>query len=107
MPITVRQATLADLDTILQIRLASFLGTEQWQYRYPFYHEYPEDHAISARHRIETYLRDENGASGHVMLAEIPRDEESHVKVSIAWAVWTMPSSHNELVSAREAPALG
>ncbi|KAF4624968.1 hypothetical protein G7Y89_g13205 [Cudoniella acicularis] len=102
MLITVREATLADLDTILQIRLASFQGTEQWQYRYPFYHNYPEDHAISSRRRIEEYLKDETGASGHVMLAETPCSEDSEVKIPIAWAVWRMPSSHDELVSAAE-----
>jgi hypothetical protein len=102
MLVTVRQATLADLDTILQIRLASFHGTDEWQYRYPFYYKYPEDHAISARCRIEAYLKDENGASGRVMLAEVPCNEDSEVKIPIAWAVWKMPSSHDEILPAAE-----
>ncbi|KAF8865665.1 acyl-CoA N-acyltransferase [Acephala macrosclerotiorum] len=96
MLITIRKATWADLDTILEIRLASFQGGEQWQYRYPHYHKFPEDHAISARRRIEAYLKDETGASGHVMLAESTCDADSEVKITIAWAVWRLPSSSLE-----------
>jgi len=93
MLLTVRKATWADLDTILDIRLASFQGGEQWQYRYPYYYEYPEDHAISSRHRIEAYLRDETGASSVVMLAEAASEEGT---IPVAWSVWGMPNSHNE-----------
>lgn len=89
MAVTVRKATLKDLETVLEIRLESFFGSDEWRYRYPGYEEFKEDHDLAANGRILEYLLDETDKKGVIMLAEVDvRGGDKVGKYAISWSVW-------------------
>lgn len=96
MSITIRDAGTADIDALLEVRLASFPGDESWHYRYPYYREFPEDHAYYSKLRMEEKLADAVKGSKRVMLAEAPSNEDPEVIIPVALAIWVMPGWHTE-----------
>lgn len=92
--ISVRSATLNDLDTMTAIGLAALPDDPVWPYRYPFAAQFPEDHYKYSRIRYSEYLANVEAGAYAVMLAEAPSNENPDVKEIVAMSMWQLPGSH-------------
>jgi hypothetical protein len=91
--IRLRQATLADLDAMVDIALTAMPMDPQWNWRFPYQSEYPEDTRLFTRWKYEEFLQDEG--NWMVMLAEC-----EFANQPIAMAIWEVsalgyPKLHN------------
>ncbi len=87
MEISMRSATLSDLDAMLEIVFAAFPMDPQWDYRFPYRLEYPEDY----RHYTKlTYKEILENAEGRycTFVAESVSLKDATVVKPIALAIW-------------------
>jgi GNAT superfamily N-acetyltransferase len=60
-PIVLRNGTLADLDSILDIGLAAMPMDPQWNYRFPHRKAFPQDQRDATRKRYREFLENSHG----------------------------------------------
>ena len=86
---TTRPATKDDLDDLTRIHIEGFTEEPQIHYRYPFRHQYPEDHWKWTRKEYENYL--EQPQKYVVYVAEALRYVHGSIAVNpIGHAVWNV-----------------
>ena len=91
MKMTVRPATLADLDEITALGIVAMHDDPVWPYRFPKAGEYRDDHFKYSRLRFWTYLESPENGGYAVMLVEAPSKEHAYMKKIIAMSVWILP----------------
>lgn len=84
-----REATIADLDSITEIALAAFLLDSQWHYRFPHRHEFPEDTKNYTKIGYKAFF-DAPKETSYVIVATVPSLEDPTVTKPVAMAVWEM-----------------
>ncbi|KAJ8121014.1 hypothetical protein O1611_g10213 [Lasiodiplodia mahajangana] len=89
-----RAASLADLDEITSLGIASLHDDPIWPYRFPKAKQYHDDHIKYSRIRFSEYL--ENAESGvyAAMVVEAPSKEDASKKKIIAMSMWCLPGYH-------------
>lgn len=94
--ICVRQASIDDLDAILDIGLAAMPMDPQWNYRFPYRQLFPDDHRLHTRERYRDFL--ENRSNGwFVTLAETYPNSSTGVPQILAFAVWDISNLSGSL----------
>lgn len=83
-PIVLRNGTLADLDSILDIGLAAMPMDPQWNYRFPHRQAYPQDQRDATRERYREFLENSDGRWS-VTVAEMFGSKSG---ILVAFAVW-------------------
>lgn len=78
----------ADLNAIVDIVIQAFNYDPQWQYRYPYRLQYPEDHRKFTRIYYADYLEMTFAGHNTIMLAEMPSDEDPSVLKVISVSIW-------------------
>lgn len=78
----------ADLDAIVEIVILAFAYDPQWNYRYPYREQYPEDHYKFTRIFYAEYLEMTFAGHNTIMLAEMPSDEDPSVLKVISVSIW-------------------
>ncbi|OCK79234.1 hypothetical protein K432DRAFT_383259 [Lepidopterella palustris CBS 459.81] len=85
--ISVRQGSLADLESMLEIGLAALPMDPQWNYRFPYRCIYPNETRKFTRLRFQEFLENKDGR-WRVMLAE-GEDAQGPIQTRLmAFAVW-------------------
>jgi hypothetical protein len=92
--ISVRRASLADLNAMLDIGLAAMPLDPQWNWRFPNRHCFPEDHRKFTRSVYRDFLENKSG-NWLVMLAEITGQDSLTSAVPVAFAVWNLTNLAN------------
>jgi len=82
--LTVRKATLADLDDITTVAQAGFPDDPEFNYRFPLRHEYPEDNRHWVRQEYREYLEQPDKYAVVVITAE---DNDNR---PVALSVWDL-----------------
>ena len=85
--ISIRTATLSDLDNVVDVVRSAMPLDPQWNYRFEHGHQFPEDNVKYTRLLFEHFIRPDYD-DWHVMAAESPGDEHSHPSKIVAFAVW-------------------
>ncbi|KAF1986480.1 acyl-CoA N-acyltransferase [Aulographum hederae CBS 113979] len=85
--VTVRKASVEDLDAILDIGLAALPHDPQWHYRFPYRHEFPEDTRDFTRARYKEFLED-GEKQWCVMVAESADAQHPRGAKPVAFAIW-------------------
>lgn len=94
--LTLRTATIDDLDDLADIACAAFPMDPQWVYRFPHRKEYPEDHWICTRLRYKNMIgRDDTAIN--VITIPTKKDEET-IHRPIALAVWELPGGEAGII---------
>jgi hypothetical protein len=83
---SLRRATIDDLDSIVDIALATMPLDPQWNWRFPYRGEYPEDERLFTRNKFEEFLITKN--RWVVMVVETPNKDG--VVIPIALAIWDL-----------------
>ncbi|KAF2803349.1 uncharacterized protein BDZ99DRAFT_482196 [Mytilinidion resinicola] len=83
--LSLRRASVADLEAMLEIALAALPMDPQWDYRFPHRRAYPSDTRKYTRMRYREFLEDQN-ERWVVMLAEHRPAQDS--REPVAFAVW-------------------
>ncbi|KAI1131698.1 hypothetical protein F5Y10DRAFT_261859 [Nemania abortiva] len=91
---TVRAATLADLDEITSLGIASLHDDPIWPYRFPKANEYRDDHIKYSRIRFSEYLENADNGVYAAMVVEALSKENPAVKKIIAMSMWQLPGYH-------------
>lgn len=78
----------ADLEAIVDIVIQAFDYDPQWQWRYPYRKEYPEDHYYYTRTYYADYLDMTFAGHNTIMLAEMPSDEDHSTLKVVAVSIW-------------------
>ena len=91
--IRIRRATIRDVDVMVNIALEAMPMDPQWNWRFPYWREFPEDIRFFTRRKYEEFLHDQG--SWMIMLAEC-----DDVERPIAMAIWEVsalghPEVHN------------
>lgn len=84
--ITIRQATLEDVDALSEVEILARPSDPSWTYRYPYREEYPDDHRAFNRAKYEVFFRP--NARFEVVLAEAPSHSDPAVKVPVGVSIW-------------------
>ncbi len=84
--LAIRPATLADLDSLTDIAQAGFPYDPEWNYRFPYRGDYPNDNRKWTKKEYEEYLNQPD--KYQVFVATIQDTEGS--RKPIALAVWDM-----------------
>lgn len=82
-----RNATLNDADAIVDIFTAAFDPMPDWQYLFPFRHDYPRDHKRCYRSTVMLYL---THPAAHT---EVIESSSGSGRRLVAAAVWVQNSS--------------
>lgn len=82
-----RQATLRDLEAVVDVVLAAMPLDPQWNYRFPYRHTYPKDHRKFTKLLFQFFI-DPSYDDWHVMVAEAPSIDDPQVSRIVAFAVW-------------------
>lgn len=85
-PIIVRNGTLADLDSILDIGLAALPMDPQWNYRFPHRQAFPQDQRDATRKRYLEFLKNSDGR----WLVTVAEMLTGNSVAPIAFAVWNI-----------------
>ncbi|MCJ1246219.1 hypothetical protein MMC30_003425 [Trapelia coarctata] len=85
--ISIREATMADLDTIIDVYLAAFPMDPVWNYVFSNHHQYPEETQRLTRLEYTHYLRKKD-KKWRFMVAEMPKKDNKSVKVIAAISLW-------------------
>lgn len=78
----IREATLDDLDSIVNIVLVAMVHDPQWNYRFEHKDKFPDDHRKFTRHLYQEFLSHVND-DWQVILAETTTTPGRHM-----FAVW-------------------
>jgi hypothetical protein len=84
--LTVRRASIADLEVMLNIGLAAMPMDPQWDWRFPYRLQFPEDTCHFTRQKYREFLEDKTGR-WQVIVAEIASENDVS-PVTIAMAIW-------------------
>src|ERR1700712_5025177 len=90
--ISIRPASLADLDAMLDIGLAAMPLDPQWNWRFPHRFEFPDDHRKFTRNVYRSFLENKSG-NWAVMLAEVAEEDSI---MPAAFAVWNLSNFATE-----------
>jgi hypothetical protein len=82
----IRKATIEDLDAIVDVALAAMPLDPQWNWRFPYRGQYPEDERLFTRTKFEEFLLSED--RWLVMVVEIPYD--GGATVLVAFSIWDL-----------------
>jgi hypothetical protein len=82
--LTVRKATLADLDAITTVAQEGFPDDPEFDYRFPYRHQYPEDNRRWVREEYREYLEQPEKYAVVVVTAKDNDDKP------VALSVWDM-----------------
>jgi len=86
--ITMRQASLADVDEMTRIALVAMPMDPQWNWRFPGQDQYPEDTFLHTRAKYQEFLENKDG-NWRVMIAEL-KPTASQKGLIIAFAIWNV-----------------
>jgi hypothetical protein len=87
--LSIRRATIDDLDDLVDIALTAMPQDPQWNWRFPYRLQFPEDNRGFTRIRYEEFLRNADG-QWLVMLAEAREFNGEAVPNAIAMAIWNV-----------------
>ena len=90
-PLLHRQATLNDLDALTWVLLDAFSHDDQWQYRFPYARDFPEDHEKFTRLRLDEYLKDAAMGIYEIFVIETLSNKEPHAMKVVAFATFLLP----------------
>ncbi|MCJ1399663.1 hypothetical protein MMC11_002865 [Xylographa trunciseda] len=88
---SIRLATESDLDAITWIDVAATPADPVFPYRFPYMHDYPEDHLKYTRIRYGEYMATGNGT---ILVFESPSLENPTVSKPVAFSIWVIPGNH-------------
>ena len=94
LTMTLRPATMRDLDEITALALAALPDDPVWPYRFPNATLYPEHYHKYSRLRFWEYLSNAEAGVYEVMLVEVPSKDDPSVPVVIAMSMWQLPGWH-------------
>jgi GNAT superfamily N-acetyltransferase len=86
--LSIRRATIEDLDSMVDIALAAMPQDPQWNWRFPYRLQFPEDTRRFTRMKYEEFLRNADG-QWLVMLAD-GREIDSLSPKAVAMAIWNI-----------------
>ncbi|QDS69341.1 hypothetical protein FKW77_003640 [Venturia effusa] len=86
----VRSASVTDLENMLDIGLSAMPMDPQWNWRFPYRLQFPEDTRRFTRQKYREFLEDKTGR-WQVMVADI-KLENDKAPVTVAMAIWDMGS---------------
>jgi hypothetical protein len=89
--LSIRTATLADLDSMLEIGLEAMPLDPQWSWRFPGRLKFPEDTRKFTQMKYREFLENKSG-NWLVLLAERISENISKKPRAIAFAVWDIPN---------------
>ena len=85
---TSRIAVPADLDELVDVVLASMPDDPQWPYRFPYRHQYPEDHRYFTRMLYEKFI--DPAYDDWVVMVVEDQVPGSSKRAIVAFAVWCL-----------------
>src|ERR1700759_4208742 len=85
---TMRKATIDDLDVMVEIALTTMPMDPQWDWRFPYRFQFPEDTRLFTRAKYEEMLVDASN-QWLVMLAE-HKNHTTGKPTAAAMAIWDM-----------------
>lgn len=85
--ILIRDATLADLDAMVDVYLAAFPMDPVWSYVFSNHHRYPEETCKLTRLEFTEYLENKHGKL-RFLVAEVPKTEDENVMGVAAICLW-------------------
>jgi len=85
--ISIREATEADLDAMVEVSLAAFPMDPVWTYVFSKHHEYPEETWKLTRLEYTAYLKNKKG-KWRFMVAEMPKKDDESTRVVAAISLW-------------------
>ncbi|RYP73977.1 hypothetical protein DL771_003288 [Monosporascus sp. 5C6A] len=80
--LTLRRATLGDLDDVLTVALEGLSGDPKFDYRFPYREEYPEDHRKWLRQEYKEFLEQPEKYALMIMTASDNDDKP------VSFAIW-------------------
>jgi hypothetical protein len=83
----IRPATMADLDAVVDVVINAMPDDPQWTYRFPYRHEFPEDHLKYTKMLYQLFI-DPSYDDWFVLVKEAPSIEDSNVSKIVAFSVW-------------------
>lgn len=92
---TLRRATVQDLDSLVSLGLTAMPLDPQWNYRYPRREEFPVEHRACVKERWGRLFGDDpDGGEWVVLFVEYRRDDHfvGERPLPIAFSVWHFPS---------------
>jgi hypothetical protein len=95
--ISIRRATIKDLDALVDIAVNTMPADPQWDWRFPYRFEYPEDTRLFTRIKYEEFLQNNDG-EWLVMLAEYRGVESRGAPQVVALAIWHMKNLNDTFV---------
>ncbi|KAJ0118774.1 gnat family protein [Diaporthe amygdali] len=101
MDVKIRPATVDDVDFITSTTILSFSADKDWQYRYRYAAEFPEDHFAFTRHRILTRTQESTRGAFRVVIAEAaPSESRADAAVTrVGYGVWHLPGQYEAVPS--------
>jgi hypothetical protein len=94
-------ATPDDLDSITDVMVSAFPMDPQWDYRFPYRREFPQDHWKYTRDMMEEFLHKDHFVTNIVTDGE---NTDFRSRKAIAVAVWEL---HFERTGTLELPGTG
>lgn len=85
--VSIRRATVKDLDALVDIALKAMPSDPQWDWRFPYRFEFPDDTRLFTRMKYEDFVRNTDG-EWLVMLAECRGLKSRGAPQIIAFAIW-------------------
>src|SRR3954470_17421440 len=79
----IRNATTEDLDGITNVAVSGWPYDAQWNYRFPYREQYPEDHWKFTRIRYKQYLRAAESGESTFKVAEIAHEHSGIRRLAI------------------------
>ena len=83
----IRDATLADLDSVVDVVLSAMPLDPQWNYRFAYREQYLEHHLKYTKLLFQYFIQ-ESYDDWHVMVAESAAGDDITVTKIVAFAVW-------------------
>lgn len=96
-----RQATPDDLDSMTDVMVSAFPMDPQWDYRFPYRLEYPEDHWRCTRRTLAKFFRKDHFV---INIVTDGNGSEPGSRRAVALAVWELAF---EMIGGREDPQPG
>ncbi|KAK6338448.1 hypothetical protein TWF730_002508 [Orbilia blumenaviensis] len=89
-----RSATRGDLEAITTIAILGWVFDKQWDYRFPYAKQYPEDHRHWTKARYSQYMDEVEAGKAMMMVAEKRPDSSSTESNIVAFSIWQLPGHH-------------
>lgn len=83
-----RNATLNDLDAVVDVTVAAFGDSPGTKYLFPHRHQYPNLYRKCLRQGMEKLLRDGDRDRGILNVATLPSNEDPSIGAVVAIAAW-------------------